>query len=207
MTSGATHDEAPMLSAGCPNLHSNADRERCTLLNMDAELWSYSEAGRRAGISERTVRRWVEGGLLRRYWWPVGSRRQGPRVSSADLAGLTRTTVLSETYHGLYEFHLNRPRRGLIEIFGGDGAKVGNAGVYLDAAIDWAKPHPDGLVVGSGGNVGKVTKNDKGAWCFSLADGRDLELSGLSHAGDSASSAAAPAQVDDGAPPVPTKPS
>ena len=192
---------------GCPDSPLIPDRGGCTLPIMDAELWSYTEAGRRAGISERTVRRWVEEGLLRRYWWPVGSRRQGPRVSSADLAGLTRTTVLSETCHGIYQFHLNRPRRGLIEIFDGDGAKVGNAGVYLDAAIDWAKPHPDGLVVGSGGNVGKVTRNDKGAWCFSRVDERDLELVGLSHAGASPASARVFAGANHREPVAPTNPS
>jgi hypothetical protein len=137
---------------------------------MDTDLWTYAEAGRRTGLSERTIRRWVSEGLLRRYWWPVGAKRQGPRVSAADLVRVVGGQVESETSHGHYEFRVNRPRRGLIEIWNEAGEKVGNAAVYLDAGIDWAAPHPDGLLIESAGTLGKVTRNDEGTWCFSIAD-------------------------------------
>jgi hypothetical protein len=53
---------------------------------------------------------------------------------------------------------------------------VATAIVYFDALIDKAAVHPDGLLVLSAGEIGKITRNDKGSWALSPAQGQDLEI-------------------------------
>lgn len=140
---------------------------------MDVALWTYAEASRRVEVSERTIRRMVSDGDLHRYWWGTGSSRKGPRVSSAEVGAIWAETR-SETPHGTYTFRANRPRHGFVEIADDRGSTSG-AVVYYDAAIDLLVPHPDGVIVRSGGNVGVVSRNTKGCWTFTMANPADLD--------------------------------
>jgi excisionase family DNA binding protein len=144
---------------------------------MDVDLWTYAEAARQVDVSERTIRRMVSDGDLHRYWWGSGSARKGPRVSAAEVQAIWNLETASETWHGKYRFRANRPKRGFVEIVDEAGT-VSGAVVYWDAPIDQLAPHPDGVLVWSGGQVGVVSRNTKGCWTFSLLPPQDLESSG-----------------------------
>ncbi len=142
---------------------------------MDINLVTAAEAARRAGISTRTIGRWIQEGRLNRYWWGRGTRRLGPRVATTEVERLLGIV----TSNGR-DFLLNRPRRGFVEIRDqttGNPVDTGGAVAYTDASIEAAVPHPDGIVALTGGLVGKITRNDKGAWTWStLHHAQDLAL-------------------------------
>jgi len=105
-------------------------------------LVTAAEAARRAGISTRTIGRWVQEGRLSRYWWGRGTRRLGPRVATTEVERLLGIV----TSNGR-DFLLNRPRRGFVEIRDqttGNPVDTGGAVAYTDASIEAAVPHPDG---------------------------------------------------------------
>src|SRR6266540_718725 len=78
---------------------------------MDINLVTAAEAARRAGISTRTIGRWIQEGRVNRYWWGRGTRRLGPRVATTEVERLLGIV----TSNGR-DFLLNRPRRGFVEI-------------------------------------------------------------------------------------------
>ncbi|HEY5985951.1 MAG TPA: helix-turn-helix domain-containing protein, partial [Streptosporangiaceae bacterium] len=128
---------------------------------MDINLVTAAEAARRAGISTRTIARWVQEGRINRYWWGRGTRRLGPRVAMTEVERLLGIV----TSNGR-DFLLTRPRRGFVEIRDhntGQTLDTGGAVAYTDAPIEAAVPHPDGIVALTDGLVGKITRNDKGA--------------------------------------------
>src|SRR6266702_2887446 len=109
---------------------------------MDINLVTAAEAARRAGISTRTIGRWIQEGRLNRYWWGRGTRRLGPRVATTEVERLLGIV----TSNGR-DFLLNRPRRGFVEIRDqttGNPVDTGGAVAYTDASIEAAVPHPDG---------------------------------------------------------------
>jgi hypothetical protein len=144
---------------------------------VDVDLWTYTEAARQVDISERTIRRMVSDGDLHRYWWGTGSTRKGPRVSSVEVQAIWSLETMSETWHGKYRFRANRPKRGFVEIVDEEG-RVSGAVVYYDAPIDQLAPHPDGVLVRSGRQVGVVSRNTKGCWTFSLLPSQDFAPAG-----------------------------
>jgi hypothetical protein len=142
---------------------------------VDISLVTAAEAARRAGISTRTIARWIQEGRLNRYWWGRGARRLGPRVAMTEVERLLGIV----TSNGL-DFLLNRPRRGFVEIRDrttGQPVDTGGAVAYAGVSIDVALPHPDGILALTGGVVGKITRNPKGAWTWSMLHGpQDLRL-------------------------------
>ncbi len=98
---------------------------------MDINLVTAAEAARRAGISTRTIGRWIQEGRLNRYWWGRGTRRLGPRVATTEVERLLGIV----TSNGR-DFLLNRPRRGFVEIRDqttGNPVDTGGAVAYTDA--------------------------------------------------------------------------
>lgn len=148
---------------------------------MDINLVTAAEAARRAGISTRTIGRWLHEGRLNRYWWDRGTRRLGPRIAMTEVERLLAIV----TSNGR-DFLLNRPRRGFVEIRDHNTREpvdTGGAVAYTDASIEAAMPHPDGIVALTGGLVGKITRNakttrdGKGVWTWStLHDSHDLTV-------------------------------
>src|SRR6266545_1963439 len=126
---------------------------------MDINLVTAAEAARRAGISTRTIGRWVQEGRLNRYWWDRGRRRLGPRVAMTEVERLLGIVTSKGR-----DFLLNRPRRGFVEIRDhstGELVDTGAVVAYTDAFIEAAVLHPDGIVVLTGGRVGKIIRNAK----------------------------------------------
>lgn len=81
--------------------------------------------------------------------------------------------------NGRWTFSINNPRRGYVTIEETDtGATFGAVALY-DAVIGRACAHPDGLLVLTGGVIGKITRNDKGAWTYGPCSRVDLELAGV----------------------------
>lgn len=81
---------------------------------------------------------------------------------------------------GRWTFSINNPRRGYVRIEATDtGATFGAVALY-DAVIDRARAHPDGLLVLTAGQIGKITRNDKGAWTYGPCNRTDLDLAGVS---------------------------
>jgi hypothetical protein len=141
---------------------------------MEVDLLTMSEAGRRYTVALQTIRSWTSDGSLDRYYWRSGARRRGPRVSESQVRALLGEIVNESGV----SFRLNRPRRGSVEITVAHG-ETKRAIALHDALIELAVSHPDGLLILTAHRAGKITPNDKGAWSFSEATARDLELAGV----------------------------
>ena len=77
---------------------------------------------------------------------------------------------------GRWTFSINNPRRGYIRIEETDSSATFGAVALYDAVIDRACAHPDGLLVLTAGQIGKITRNDKGAWTYGPCNREDLGL-------------------------------
>ncbi len=105
---------------------------------MDINLVTAAEAARRAGISTRTISRWLQEGRLNRYWWGRRARRLGPRVAMTEVERLLGIVTSKGR-----DFLLNRPRRGFVEIRDhstGEPVDTGAAVAHTDASIEAAVP-------------------------------------------------------------------
>ena len=152
------------------------DSDRVPYPGVDNHLLSFAEAARRSELSERTLRRWAAEGLIDRFWW--GDRpERGPRVSLEQVQSI-RSKPIVDPDKGR-TFSINNPRRGYVTITDmGSGATFGAVALW-DAVIDRACIHPDGLLVLTAGNIGKITRNDKGAWTYGPCNRTDLEVAGV----------------------------
>jgi len=143
---------------------------------VDNHLLSFAEAARRSDLSERTLRRWAAEGLIDRYWW--GDRpERGPRVSLEQVQAIRSGPIPS--VDGRRTYSINNPRRGYVTIVETDTSATSGAVALYDAVIDRAAAHPDGLLVLTGGQIGKITRNDKGAWTYGPCVREDLKYAGV----------------------------
>lgn len=146
-------------------------------MRMDNHLVTFADGARRLEISERTLRRWSNEGLVDRYWWgpPPGAR--GPRVSLEQLRSIRGDPI--EALDGTRAFQINTPRRGFVTITEIDTATTSTAVALWDATIKLAAAHPDGLLVLTAGNIGKITRNTKGIWTYGPCSRCDLHAAGV----------------------------
>jgi hypothetical protein len=140
---------------------------------MEHHLVSYAEAARRSGIPERTLRRWTAEGVLDHYWWSANPQDKGPRVSLQQIQSIRGMPLRSPDGHRTFE--INTPRRGYVTITEIDTGATSGAVALWDAIIERAEIHPDGLLILTAGNIGKITKNDKGAWTYGPCTRADLD--------------------------------
>lgn len=76
-------------------------------------------------------------------------------------------------------FSINNPRRGYVTITDLDtGVPTGAVALY-DAVIERSAVHPEGLLVLTAGQIGKITRNDKGAWTYGPCDRTDMNSAGV----------------------------
>ena len=81
---------------------------------------------------------------------------------------------------GPYDFWLDRPYRGSVEITDAEsGEQLGAALVREGCFLGRALPHADGLMVTAGTTWMKVRRNTKGIWAAVPATTRDLAESDL----------------------------
>lgn len=152
------------------------DSVRVACPDVDNHLVSFAEAARRSELSERTLRRWAAEGLIDRYWWD-GRPAKGPRVSLEQIQSIRAQPLVDLDRRR--SFSINNPRRGYVTITELDSGATAGAVALYDAVIDRACVHPDGLLVLTAGNIGKITRNDKGAWTYGPCNRADLQLAGV----------------------------
>ena len=144
---------------------------------MDHCLVSFAEAARRTGLPERTLRRWAAEGLLDRYWWSSNPRDKGPRVSLEQIQSIRAIPFCPSTDSA--PSRSTPPDGATSPSPRSTPAAISGAVALWDAIIDEAAVIPDGLLVLTAGDVGKITRNDKGAWTYGPCSRRDLEDAGV----------------------------